>query len=184
MEQPAWDRIADFLFEVGQLSRTPRSGYALLRLTEQNVADHSFRVAMIALTLARLSPPTDCGRILAMSLVHDLSETRTLDLNALTKEYVATNRSRVIQDQSTGLPFGEELRLLVEEYEGGASTEAKLVHDADRIELLLALRERTMAGSNVDQGWIERARGRLQTEVGRHLADALLAADPDRWWKH
>lgn len=177
---PPLDRVADFLFEAGQLSRTSRTGYSLLRLPEQNVADHSFRVALIAMVLARLSPNADCARMLAMSLVHDLPETRTLDQNQLTKDYVATNRAAAIRDQTAGLPFRDDLQSLLEEYEVGQSIEAKLVHDADQIELLLALRERTGLGS--DRGWIARTMSRIQTEVGRRLAEAIVAGDPERWW--
>ncbi|MCA8959294.1 MAG: HD domain-containing protein, partial [Planctomycetes bacterium] len=48
-----WDRIASFLYEIGQLERTPRSGYALLGQPEQSVAAHTYRVAMTAWALAR-----------------------------------------------------------------------------------------------------------------------------------
>jgi putative hydrolase of HD superfamily len=49
------DRIADFLFEVGMLKRTPRTGWQFLAGAEQeSVADHSFRVALIAIVLSRM----------------------------------------------------------------------------------------------------------------------------------
>jgi len=36
------DSIADFLFEVGMLSRTPRSGYQFLGSGRESVAEHIF----------------------------------------------------------------------------------------------------------------------------------------------
>ena len=47
--------FADFLFEVGMLNRTPRSGFAFLGSGEQSVSEHSFRMLYIAWLLAWLS---------------------------------------------------------------------------------------------------------------------------------
>ena len=39
--------IADFLFEVGMLKRTPRSGFQFLGTGHETVAEHSLRAAVI-----------------------------------------------------------------------------------------------------------------------------------------
>lgn len=176
-----FERIAQFLFEAGQLARTPRSGYALLRSGEQSVAEHAHRTATIAFVLGRIAPGVDFPRLLAMALLHDLPEARTSDLNHLAKRYVTAPGARVATDQTAELPFGEEVRGLIEEYERGESDEARLARDADRIELLLTLREQESAGRTNARRWIERTTARIETDLGRRLARAVVEADPDRW---
>ena len=44
--------IADFLFEVGILSKTPRSGFYFLGSGEQSVAEHINRVTVIGYVLS------------------------------------------------------------------------------------------------------------------------------------
>ena len=41
------DRIVEFLFEVGMLKRTPRSGWQFLGSGSESVAEHAFRTAWI-----------------------------------------------------------------------------------------------------------------------------------------
>ncbi len=51
----ALKRIAHFLFEVGMLKKTPRTGYQFLGSGQENVAEHSFRTAIIGYILASRS---------------------------------------------------------------------------------------------------------------------------------
>jgi putative hydrolase of HD superfamily len=53
MSAKTWKRLADFVFELGMLRRTPRTGYQFLGSGAENVAEHSFRTAMIGYILAR-----------------------------------------------------------------------------------------------------------------------------------
>ena len=177
-----FERIAQFLFEAGQLARTPRSGYSLLRSGEQSVAEHAHRTATIAFVLGRIAPGVDFPRLLTMALLHDLPEARTSDLNHLSKRYLTAQGAQVAADQTAELPFGEEVRELIEEYERGESAEARLARDADRIELLLTLREQETSGRTNARRWIDRTTARIETDSGRRLAQAVVEADPDRWW--
>ncbi|PKN06235.1 MAG: phosphohydrolase, partial [Deltaproteobacteria bacterium HGW-Deltaproteobacteria-7] len=45
------DSIANFLFEVGMLSRTPRSGYQFLGSGNESVAEHVLRTVFVGYTL-------------------------------------------------------------------------------------------------------------------------------------
>ena len=47
--------IADFLFEVGMLAKTPRSGFFFLGSGEQSVSEHTTRTIYIGYTLAMLN---------------------------------------------------------------------------------------------------------------------------------
>ncbi len=81
-------KIANFLFEVGMLSKTPRSGFHFLGTGEQSVAEHVNRTAFIGYALAHMDGTVDIGKVLKMCLFHDISETRISDLNHIHQKYV------------------------------------------------------------------------------------------------
>ena len=56
-------RTAEFLFEVGMLKRTPRTGYQFLGSGGESVADHSFRTAVIGYVLASQELEADRNRV-------------------------------------------------------------------------------------------------------------------------
>lgn len=177
------DRIVDFLFEAGTLKRTQRSGWAFLLGSEgESVADHSFRTALIALALSRLTPGVDGDRMLRMALVHDLAEARTGDLNYVHQKYVTADEGRAERDQVEGLPFGDEVLNLHDEFKARTTQEAILVRDADQLEMLLSLREREVGGITAATTWMEAVEARLETEVARELGRRILQRDPAAWW--
>lgn len=178
------DRIADFLFEVGMLKRTPRTGWQFLAGAEgESVADHSFRVAMISFVLARLEPDEiDADRTLRMALVHDLPEARTGDLNYMNQKYVEADEEAAAADLIRGLPFSEELEALMTEYRAEETPESIIAHDADQLELLLQLVENRDGGVPGTDSWVPFVLKRLRTSSGQQLAQRILDGDSTRWW--
>ncbi len=178
------DRIADFLFEVGMLKRTPRSGWQfLVGASGESVADHSFRVAVIAFVLARLHDQSvDADRVLSLALVHDLAEARTGDLNYMNQKYARADEVRAAADMLDGLPFAAELGALLEEYRDEATPEAVLAHDADQLEMLVQLVEQRDAGVPSTEHWTDFVVQRFRTDTARRLASAVLAGDSSHWW--
>jgi putative hydrolase of HD superfamily len=176
------DRIADFLFEVGMLKRTPRSGWQFLGSGNESVADHVFRTVMIGFVLARIDGSVDVDRVIRLALVHDLPEARTGDLNYMNQKYVKSDEAAATDDLVRGLPFGEEIHELLQEYRDEASSEALLAHDADQIELLLQLKEELDTGNPQASDWIPHVTQRLHTAAGRELADSILQRNFSDWW--
>jgi putative hydrolase of HD superfamily len=178
------DRIADFVFEVGMLKKTPRSGWQYLAgAGRESVADHSFRVAMIAFVLSRLHDATvDASRVVELALVHDLAEARTGDLNYMNQKYALADEARAEADLAVGLPFGEELERLLREYREAETPEAVLAHDADQLEMLATLIEQRDAGVPSTDHWTPFVIQRLRTETARSLAQAVMEGDSARWW--
>jgi putative hydrolase of HD superfamily len=178
------DRIADFLFEVGMLKRTPRTGWQFLAGAErESVADHSFRVAMIAMVLSRLEDGgVDADRTLRMALVHDLPEARTGDLNYMNQKYVHADEEAAAADLTRGLPFADELDSLLAEYRAEETTESIIAHDADQLELLLQLVENRDGGVPGTESWVPFVLKRLRTDNGRRLARRILDSNSARWW--
>ena len=177
-------RIANFLFEVGMLKRTPRTGWQFLPGAEsESVADHSFRVAMIAFVLARLGDDRiDADHVLRLALVHDLPEARTGDLNYMNQKYVKADEERAAADLVQDLPFSDELGALLAEYRSEQTPESILAHDADQLELLLQLIEQRDAGVPSTEDWVPFVLKRLRTDNGRKLAQTILDGDSSQWW--
>ena len=178
------DRIVNFLFEVGMLKRTPRTGWQFLAGAEgESVADHSFRVAMIAFVLARLGDDeVDADHVLRLALVHDLPEARTGDLNYMNQKYAHADEERAAEDLVQGLPFSDELGTLLREYRAEETRESIVAHDADQLELLLHLVEQRDAGVPSTQDWVPFVLKRLRTDGGRKLAQSILDGDSSNWW--
>ena len=174
--------IADFLFEVGFLHKTPRSGYRFLGSGNESVSEHSFRATVIAFVLGRLEPEADTQKLLMLALFHDLPEARTGDLNYVYKQYVTALSDKATDDMVRDLPFGEEIKEFIEEYERGESLEARLAHDADQLDLLLTLKMELDMGNRYAQDWIPNLLKRLQTTHGKELAQRILERDHKDWW--
>lgn len=77
------DKDLDFLYEMGCIRFIQRTWKHFLNADFQNLAEHHFRVAWIALMLAKLEKAQNADKILKMALVHDLAESRTGDVNYL-----------------------------------------------------------------------------------------------------
>ncbi|MBI5143383.1 MAG: HD domain-containing protein [Nitrospirae bacterium] len=174
--------LANFLFEAGMLKRTPRSGFQFLGSGAESVAEHIFRTAYIGFVLGRMVENVDADRIIKMCLFHDLPEARTGDLNYVNKKYVTTDEKKAVDDLSATLPFGGEIKSLIEEFNDGKTAEAWLARDADQIEMILALKEYKDLGNVYAQEWLDFAMKRLQSEEARKLADTILTTDSSLWW--
>jgi putative hydrolase of HD superfamily len=175
-------KLINFFFELGMLKKTPRSGFQFLGSGGESVADHSFRVAMIGFSLARLDAHVDPFKVICMCLVHDLPEARTGDPNYVNKRYVTVDESGAMADLADSLPFGDELIDLLKEYRDVQTDEARLVHDADQLDLIVELKQQNDLGNSYAVKWIHFARQRLLTDTAKKIAEQVLAADSADWW--
>jgi len=174
--------IAHFLFELGMLKRTPRTGFQFLGSGTESVAEHIFRTAMIGYSLAQLDGQVDAGRVVLMCLFHDVPEARTGDLNYVNKKYVRADEGKAVEDLARTLPFGDDYRALHAEFTEKRTREALLAHDADQLEMILALKEHKDLGNRYADEWYPFSVQRLQTGVARSLAETIWTTDSSRWW--
>jgi putative hydrolase of HD superfamily len=175
-------RIADLFFEVGMLRRTPRTGYRFLGTGEESVAEHLFSTAFIGYCLARLDGEVDAFTVVQMCLFHDLPEARTGDQNYVYKKYVRVDEERATADLAAGLPFADEIKELIAEFNAQETRAARLAHDADQLALLLQLKEHKDLGNRYADAWLRNNAKRLQTETAKKLAEAILKTDLSAWW--
>jgi putative hydrolase of HD superfamily len=161
--------LVQFLTRAGALKAVPRTGWldrGLPPLETESVADHSFRVALLA-WLAALERGLDADRVLKLALIHDLAEAVTGDRPPYDPDALASaadraellNRRHIRSDEerarkraaeraafdalTAGLPAAlrEELDGLWRELEAGESAEARFVKQADKLETYLQSRE-------------------------------------------
>lgn len=176
------DRIANFLFEAMMLKRVQRTGYQFLGPGKESVAEHTFGVICIAWTLANLTPRANQGRLLAMCLVHDLPEARMGDLNHVQKRYVQADERLAVDHMTRDLPFGPDIRRLIDEFNAGQTLESRLARDADQLAFLLDLKTLSDMGHPAPVKWAEAVRARLQTPAGVKLAGRIADTEWDSWW--
>jgi 5'-deoxynucleotidase YfbR-like HD superfamily hydrolase/biotin operon repressor len=174
---------ASFLFEAGHLKNLSRAGWLLLGIPgPESVAEHSFRVAIVAATLAAMDG-ADPGRTALLALFHDFHETRIGDVPSVGRAYVRTAKPEAITvDQTAAMPheMAKMWQGLTAEYEAGETAESRLAHDSDKVETLLQAIEYQAQGHDTEP-WKETSLAALRTETGRELARAIGATDP-RWW--
>ncbi|MFC1867023.1 HD domain-containing protein [Thermodesulfobacteriota bacterium] len=174
--------IVNFLFEVGMLKKTPRTGYQFLGSGQESVAEHTFRTAIIGYMLSKEEPEVDILKTILMCLFHDLHEARTGDHNYVNKRYVSVDEEKAVRHLIRDIPYGDELTSIIDEFNTGESQEAKISRDADQLDLILELKEQNDLGNKYAEDWLYYAEKRLVTETGKKMAREILKTDSADWW--
>ncbi|MFJ2814324.1 HD family hydrolase [Streptomyces sp. NPDC087294] len=177
---------AGFLLEMGMLKRAKRSGWWIAGVKDpETIAEHSFRVALIASVLAMMEG-ADPAKAALLGLWHDTQETRVSDIPHIGRRYLdAASNEKVTADQlSAAHPAVKAgAQRIVEEYEHGDSLEVICAHDADKLECLVqGVEYREQGYSNV-QGWIDNSQAKLKTASAQALAEAALSMTSVEWQK-
>jgi putative hydrolase of HD superfamily len=137
-------RILEILTHGNQLKRTARTGWAQRGVSApESVAAHSYGVAFTALLLTELvEEPLDLGAVLAMAILHDLPESLTTDIPPSVWRLMpggakATAERRALAQIVGDAPFGPRLTAWWGEMRQNETAEARLTHDADKLEQYL-----------------------------------------------
>lgn len=174
--------IVNFLYELGILAKTPRSGFHFLGSGQQSVSEHLFRCILIGYTLARMNKKADVLRVVKMCMFHDLAEARTSDLNYVHQKYANTNEAQASLDLTSTLPFGDDIQETLAEYHERKTIESLLAKDADNLEWILSLRETEDIGNTRAGTWIPSSIKRLKTSEACELGKMILKTQSDAWW--
>jgi len=185
------EKVTQFLFEVGTMRKINRIHRQALLTDDMsdNIATHSFRVAVIGFFLAKMED-VDPMKVAVMCLLHDMGESRTNDHNWIHKKYVAEDEEAVREDQLGSLPF-TELYDLAKEYHERKSREAIVAKDADILDQVLLLREYVWQGNKEAEEWLGGKSVKrpyayekyTQTESGKVLLRAIYDEEPSSWWR-
>ncbi len=171
--------LATFLYEMGQLKRSKRTGWWLPGVKDpESVAEHSFRTAIIGHLLAVMEG-ADPARTALLCLFHDTQETRVGDIPSVGRDYLTTApNEQITDDQVAAFPaeVGEAVRELVGEYEARTSLEAQVARDADKLECLIQAREYEVQGYANVTPWVRAADTVPKASRGYDAAKKINAA--------
>jgi len=177
------ERDVELLYEIGTMRHMARTWHQFGGISFANLAEHTLRVAWIALILAK-HEQADFGKTIQLALIHDLPETRTGDVNYLTRMYTDRKEQSAIEDTLAGTSIGEEINALWYEYEEQKSLEAKIVKDADNLDCDFELMEQTSNGNTIRETLRptrEKVFSKLRTETAKCLFQAIQSSDPHSW---
>lgn len=133
-----------FYKEIDKLKRVIRRNSLIDGSRRENDAEHSWHLAMMAMTLAEHAPPgTDMSRVVAMLLVHDIVEIDAGD--AFVYDPVAVEGQAALERAAADRIFGllpedqgARLRALWDEFEERRTPEARFAKALDRLAPIIA----------------------------------------------
>ncbi|MES3035576.1 MAG: HD domain-containing protein [Gemmatimonadota bacterium] len=189
IDSHALSGILEFLRAAEALKVTTRSGYTSDGRRE-SVAAHTWRVCLLAMTLAPSQPALDVGRLLRICIVHDLGE-------AIGGDIPAPEQARRVARGETGkaeaeradlltliapLPASlhDEILALWDEYEAAQTPEAQFAKAVDKLETIL---QHTQGANPPDFDYrFNIGYGRAYTERPEVVAElrAILDAETER----
>lgn len=106
----------------------------------ESVAEHSWRLALMAMWMKDEFPGLDMDKVVRMCLIHDLGECFTGDIPVFTKTEADTAREDALLNQwvaSLPQPIGAEMEALYQEMEARQTQEAKVYKALDGLEALI-----------------------------------------------
>ena len=114
----------------------------------ESVAEHSWRLALMAFFLRDEFPDTDTDRVIRMCLIHDLGECFTGDIPSFLKTDADTEKEDALLEQwVSGLPapYNAEMSELYAEMNALQTPEAKLYKALDKLEAVIQHNEAPIA---------------------------------------
>lgn len=195
-----------FVRAIGRLKTLRRQGWIDRGVREpESVADHSFRLALMAWVLAQRRPDLDATRAMLLALVHDAAEAIAGDrtpfdaaLQAGAEPAVLFRQQPVYDPEAEARktaaeraalrelaallpePVGERLIEAWEEYEAAQTPEARFVRQLDKLETVLqALEYRERQPDLIIDSFIL---GALDEVTDRSLRELLEQALAEAGW--
>jgi putative hydrolase of HD superfamily len=146
-----YEEIIDFIRELERLKDTTRTAWTKEGRAE-SVAEHSWRLALFALSLGDYFGDIDLNKVMRMCLVHDMGEAYEGDISAKIEE----NKQNKFKREEAALlrltaPLPENIRkqflALWLEYNDGETEEAKLAKALDKMETIIQHNQGNNPGS-------------------------------------
>ncbi len=132
-----------FIMEIDKLKTILRQTSLMDNSRRENSAEHSWHLAVMALTLGEYAPPhTDMTHVIKMVLVHDIVEIDAGDTFAYDAQGYTDKNER--EEQAAARIFGllpdeqrDQLTALWHEFEAVSTPESRFANALDRLEPLL-----------------------------------------------
>jgi putative hydrolase of HD superfamily len=167
-----------FLAEIDKLKSILRASPLIDRSRKENSAEHSWHIAMFALTLAEHSGGADISRVIRMLLLHDIVEIDAGDTpffapgggaGPAKSEHDAAIRIFGLLPEGQGA----EMRALWEEFEAGDTTDARFAKALDRLQPLLV--------NTLTDGGTWNEFGVTEAQAMQRYGAIIAKGSPDLW---
>jgi putative hydrolases of HD superfamily len=141
METDEIEGVLTFLRGAERLKTVLRSGWTS-EGERESVAEHTWRLCLMAMLLYGRAPGIDLARLLKMCLIHDLGEAIGGDVPAPAQKAGELKSGQERKDliqliAPLPVPLGHEILELWDEYEAAHSSEAKIAKGLDKLETIL-----------------------------------------------
>ena len=106
----------------------------------ESVAEHSWRITLMAYLVSDEFPEADLTKLLKMCLIHDLGEAFTGDIPTFDKTDFDEAKEAAVLDQwvrELPQPFAEEMRTLYREMDERKTLESRIYKALDNLEALI-----------------------------------------------
>ncbi|XP_074578046.1 uncharacterized protein LOC141834620 isoform X1 [Curcuma longa] len=173
--------IVDFLTLCRRLKTTKRKGWINHGINHpESIADHMYHMALMSLIAGDI-PGVDRERCIKIAIIHDIAEAIVGDItpsDGVPKVEKSRREQEALNEMCKILGGGliaDEIQELWQEYENNSSTEANIVKDFDKVEMILqALEYEIEHGKILDEFFISTA-GKFQTDVGKSWAAEVVS---------
>ena len=134
--------ISNFFFQIANLKNIPRTGWKTkLHISNpESVADHSYMMTVMAMIMSDIKN-LNTEKIIKMSLLHDWAESKIGDFMP---DEIEPDKKIVLEENAMneilGIlpnPVKDDYSTIWNEYQDMVSSESKLVHEIDKLEMAL-----------------------------------------------
>ena len=140
------NELLDILQIAARLKTTDRHCWSAPQRKE-SVADHSWRIALMAMLLTDEFPEADMNKVIRMCIIHDLGEAITGDVPSFEKTEQNEMTEKEAWDTLLGRlpePYKSEFSALYAEMEARETPEARLYKALDNMEAIISHNEASL----------------------------------------
>ncbi len=186
MEKKELRDIVNGIFEMHDLTRTPRTGWQKIGVKDpESVAEHTLLTSQIAYILAVLEKAKNPEKIACVCLFHDNSETRIGDLNRINKKYSTKERfeAKAFMHFSKQFPTEAQKKLnaFFLDFDKRHGKEYFICKDADNLQFIFQAKYYLEIGYKAAEVFIHNTAKKLHTESAKAIYQEVLKTSFIDW---
>ena len=172
--------ISEFFFQIAELKKLPRSGWKIKVGLEnsESVAEHSYMMSVMSMVLSDMKS-LNSEKVLKMAILHDWAESKIGDFMPEQIEYEKKSEleNYAMSEILELLPqkIQSEYRDIWDEFLDRNTSEARLVHELDKLEMALQAKiyEKDVEPEKVKTFIISAVEQIIDPDVKKILVDIL-----------